>query len=234
VQTSLRIAVSVLLLGANSAIATPPLVADYQFQSNLQSSIAGAPDLVLVGAGTAYATETVYFQSQTVLTFSAGSGIALTPVTSILSSSGSYTIALLARITTTSSYRKFIDFDNATADTGLYNNNGFLEFYSYAGGNSTVIGTKYADIVLSRDSSGGLAGYYNGALQFSIDDAANQWGVVDASNTLRFFLDDHVGGGVEDSDGAVARVRLWDGVLNAQEVQELTDPIFADGFEAPI
>jgi hypothetical protein len=231
-QISFWLASCVLLLGADSAVATPPLVADYQFQNNLVSSVAGAPDLVVVGTGTAYATETVYFQSQTVLTFTAGSGVALTPTTSILSSSGTYTIALQARITTTAGFRKYIDFDNGTADFGLYDNTGRLEFYSYPSGSDIVIGTKYADVVLTRDGSGVLAGYYNGIPQFSADDSQSQWGVFDGSDTLRLFLDDDIGSGTEDSDGAVARVRLWDGVLNAQEVQELTDPIFADGFEA--
>jgi hypothetical protein len=224
-----------LLSVSGLAIASPVLVADYQFDNSLASSISGAPDLALVGLDTGYASEQVlyYLPPQTVLTFSAGSGVALNPTTQILSSPGVYTIALQVRITDTSVdlFSKYIDFNNATADAGLYDNGGRLEFYPQSSGSGLVIGTKYADVVLTRDGSGLVAGYFNGMPQFSYDDSVVQLGVIDAANTLRFFLDDTVGAGTEQSPGAVARIRIWDGALDAEAVKELTDPIFADGFE---
>jgi hypothetical protein len=76
-----------------------------------------------------------------------------------------------------------------------------------------------------------VAGYYNGELQFSADDSSFQWGVIDASDKLRFFLDDFLGSANEQSGGAVARIRIWTDALSAAEVVQLPDRIFAAWFE---
>src|SRR5262249_11872136 len=150
----------------------------------------------------------------------------------ILPDTGQYTIALLARLNAVSAdgYSKLIDFDNGAADPGLYNYFGHLIFYGYsAGGNQVVIGPDYADIVLTRDKSGAIAGYDGGKLQFAITDLPGNKAVVIASDILRFFIDDGFSGGTENSSGAVARIRVWNGALDAADVLELTDTIFHDG-----
>lgn len=229
-----RIALALLLpVSAQSVAVTPPtLIADYE--GSLTSSVVGAPALSIVGSGTAFSSEQVlyYLPAQNVLVFTAGSGVELNLISQILPSPYVYTIALQARITNTSpdGFSKLIDFTNGTADSGLYDQDGALRFYYYASSPTKQIGADYGDIVVTRDAAGALRGYYNGAPQFSIDDSANPIGVIDASDKLRFFLDDSVGAGTEQSTGAVARIRIWDNALGATAVAQLTDPIFANGF----
>jgi hypothetical protein len=178
----------------------------------------------------------VYYSApQPVLTFAVGSGLSLSPLSSILPATGRYTIGLQARMDGVSGdgYSKLVDFANGTLDPGLYDYFGHLDFYSYPGAGSPVIGTGYGDIVLTRDKSGAVAGYYNGNLQFWTSDSIHGWGVVNASDILRFFVDDSVGSGTEMSSGAVARIRVWNDALSAADVRELTDTIFHDGFEGP-
>jgi hypothetical protein len=214
---------------------TPPLVADYA--GSLTSTVGGAPGLATIGAGVTTTSETVlyYAPPQPVLAFTAGSGFSLSPVSTILPAAGRYTIALQARLGAVSGdgYSKLIDFANATADVGVYDYLGRLEFYSYgafaAGG--IVLGTDYGDIVLTRDKSGAIAGYYKGLLQFWTTDAINGWGIVSPDSVLRFFVDDTHGAGTENSSGAVARIRVWTDALSAEDVRQLTDSIFHDGFE---
>jgi hypothetical protein len=73
--------------------------------------------------------------------------------------------------------------------------------------------------VLTRDASGTVAGYVNGARQFSLDDI-NELAVIDANDTLLFFRDDSTTR-TEYSSGAVAGIRLYDGSLSADEVTGL-------------
>jgi hypothetical protein len=222
-------------IAAVEGYVTPTLVADYA--GSLTSAVGGAPNLVAVGGGISTASETVlyYLPPQTVLTFAAGSGLSLSPASNILPEAGQYTIALQERLDGVSSdgYSKLIDFANGTADFGLYDYLSHLTFFDYNGGSSASIGTQYADIVLTRDKSGALAGYYDGKVQFWTTDSIRTLGVVDGSNTLRFFLDDNHGAGMEMSAGAVARVRVWKDALSAADVLQLTDSIFHNGFEVP-
>jgi hypothetical protein len=217
---------------ASAAAAT--LVADYN-NGSLTSSVAGAPDLATVGTGTAVASEQVvsHLPTQNVITFTAGSGLALNPMSQILPSSGAYTIAMTARITATSidGYSKLIDFANGTSQYGVYVDHNTLGFYNYVGAPTTQVVATYGEIVLTRDASGTLAGYYDSALQFSANDSVFQWGLIDASDKLRLFLDDFLGGANEQSGGAVARIRIWTDALTAAEVARLPDRIFADWFE---
>jgi hypothetical protein len=216
------------------AVRAATLVADYN--GSLTSSVAGAPALSIVGTGTAFAPEQVLpgEPAQSVITFTAGSGLALHPMSQILPNLDTYTIAMTARITATSSdfYNKLIDFANGTAEFGVYDTFSHLRFYNYVGAPTKDILTNYGDIVLTREVDGTLAGYYDGALQFSNDDSSFKWGVIEATaDKLRFFLDDFLGSGTEQSAGAVARIRIWTVPLSAAEVARLPESIFNDGFE---
>jgi len=221
-------------VATESGYVTPTLVADYE--GSLTSSVGPVPDLAEVGTiGTASEQAYYYLPAQNVLTFLAGNGLALNPVSALLPSGGRYTIALRARITNTSTdhFSKLIDLSNGSADVGLYVDTNFLDFYSYPFASGVTVGSGYGDIVLSRDRSGAVFGYYNGVPQFQTTDLPNQWAAVSAADTLRFFLDDSVGGGNEASPGAVASIRIWSDFMSPAEVQQLTDAIFHDGFEGP-
>ncbi len=208
-----------LLLLIVAADASAVLRADYRFQGNLNSSVAGAPALTNVGAGNVFITDSIGGGSASALAFPAGGGVALPTATTIVPGN-TYSIALLVRLTAVSGYRKYIDFKNRTSDNGLYVLDGSLNFYLFAAGTGTPIAAgSYRTIVLTRDASGQVVGYVNGVQQISFADTTSA-GLVDAANVLNFFYDDAVTTG-EESAGAVARIQVYDNALSAAEVAGL-------------
>lgn len=123
---------------------------------------------------------------------------------------------VLFRFDEISGYRRIVDFKDPPVDNGLYNLDGFLNFFDSAIGASAVIpAATYVQVALTRDGSGQVVGYVNGAPQFAFLDSGNDGVIV--GDTLRFFKDD----GGEESVGAVARIRLFDTALSTAEVAAL-------------
>ncbi|HQX23614.1 MAG TPA: hypothetical protein PLI00_00440 [Pseudomonadota bacterium] len=208
---------ALLLLVAADAGAV--LRADYQFQGNLNSSVAGAPALANFGAGNAYASESINAGAATVLTFPAGGGVSLPTATTIIPA-GVYSIAALVRLSDVSGYRKYVDFKNRTSDNGVYVFDGNLNFYNFAtGAGAPIANNAWRTIVITRDAAGQVAGYVNGAPALGFADGSGA-GVVDAANVLNFFFDDAVTS-TEQSAGAVARIQVYDNALSATEVAGL-------------
>lgn len=208
-----------------SASATPR--ADYQFQNTLASSLGTPPVLTDLGPGTnSFSTETLDGSSQAVLTFPADNGVQLAPTTGVIPND-TYTIAVLFRLATITGgdgWQRIVDFKDGTTDHGLYAYKGALELYPDARGATAAIEAgEYAQVVLTRDGSGTVTGYVDGAKQFSYDDSSLDDAVIDANNTLRFFRDNESGAFPgEASPGAVARMRLYDEALTAEEVTALS------------
>jgi uncharacterized delta-60 repeat protein/uncharacterized repeat protein (TIGR01451 family) len=218
--TAAPIAALMLAVAAPGASAAT-LTADYRFQNTRSSSVGSPPDLVDIGPGTnSFQTDTVDGQAQTVLAFPMGNGLSLSPTTGVVPN-GTYSIVARFRFDTVSGFRRILDFKNATSDNGLYAESGNLRFFPYAGGSGTPItANTYVQVALTRDSAGTMVGYVNGVQQFSVSDAANQFGVISSANSLRFFRDD----GAEHSAGRVTRIRLFDAALTAAEVANLEPP----------
>jgi hypothetical protein len=218
---------------ARSASAAPTPTADYVFNGNLNSAVAGAPALTVVGGGiTAFASESVLGSTQTVLTFPVGTGLALVPTTSVLSDSGVYTVIALVRLSGASCPCKYLDLDNRASDEGLYDIGSSLAFPGYPFLHDPVIGTDYVEIALTRAANGDQAGYVFANQKISFNDSLNSYGVVGAANTLNFFIDDVIAGGLEDSAGAVARIRIWNSALSPDEITAVSiQTVFRDGFE---
>lgn len=214
-----------------AGLANAAKVADYSFHNNLHSAVAGAPDLALVGTGTAYAGDTINGAPVTVLTFTPSSGLSLTPTTDILPSSRVYTIAMLAKFDDGSRFNKLIDFANGNSDDGLYSWAGEMVFYGLIFGTTSPIDQAYHSIVLTRDAGGTVVCYVDGVQQLTGDDSSGQIAVISATNTLRFFLDDSATSS-EALSGAVAGIRIWDTALDDNAVAAIDwDQIFANGFE---
>ena len=197
------------------AQAVPAATADYYFQGSLESSLGTAPDLVEVEKGssafTADGTTGV-----TVLRFAGGRGLALSPTTHVIRSSG-YSIEILFRFDLLDGYRKVIDFKNGSADDGLYVLDGCLIFFPKEQDALTRIGPdSYVQIVLTRDDADRVVGYVDGVRQFAFDDPGGL-AKVGGSDSLRFFVDDVTTTG-EWSSGAVSQIRMFDQALTANEV----------------
>ncbi len=207
------------------------LVADYQFQSSYSSSVGSPPALMPVATGQSFVTDTVNGSSTTVLQFPEGAGLSLSSTSGVIAN-GTFSIALLVRLDVIVGYRKYIDFTAGLADTGLYNESGKLALYTtFAGTLSPIQAGAYHHVVITRDGAGNVAGYVDGVTQFSGIDTAGE-ALIDASNTLRFFVDDTFVTG-EESSGAVSRIRIFDTALSPTEVAALGGQPLAPATQLP-
>jgi hypothetical protein len=212
---------SVPLAAALLCLARPAaainLIADYQLNDTFASAVAGAPPLVPLSS-VSFTSANVYGQNRIVASFLQGSGLRLSAPAGI--STGGYTVAIVCAISTTTGFRKLIDFHDLTLDTGLYNFNNVLYFYPVIGGASnTIAANAFMQVVLTRDATGHVAGYVNGVPQLSFQDTSN-FSVL-SGTAFNLFVDDTATGGTEASAGMVARVRLYTGALTAAEVAAL-------------
>lgn len=192
------------------------VVANYQFQNTLSSTIPTAPDLVPFISGT-YSPATIGGTPTTVYNFGANQGLSLTTTGLI---SDNFTIATLLSFDNVSEYKRILDFKNLTSDTGLYTLFGQLVFYNQATGGPAVGPGTFFEAVLTRNSSNNLVtAYLDGIQVFSFTDSSS-FAVISADNLLNFFQDDNVVAG-EVSSGSVAGIRIFDNVLTATEVADL-------------
>jgi len=197
---------------ANTAI----LQADYQFQNTRASSIGNPPAVVDLGTNS-FTSATVDGTSTTVLTFIQNDGLSLSPTTGVIANDA-YSIVMLFSFAQTSGYRRVANFKNGTGDYGLYVLDGHLYFYPSGYGTPVSISNNtYVQVVLTRDATGLVTGYVNGTQQFQFSDTSAGVAIINGNNTLRFFRDD----GSEASAGSVARIRIYNGVLNATQVAAL-------------
>jgi hypothetical protein len=195
----------------------PAPAADYRFRRTYGSEVGNAPDLVQAGPN---APAFVFDASidRPVLSFSGRGGVALTPATGVVYPD-TYTIELLFRFDQVQGYRKIVDVKDGSDDSGLYVLEGCLTFFPVDEGPTTaIVLNAYAHVVLTRDSTGRVAGYVDGVRQFAFQDGDGLAEI--ASDTLRFFVDDSETRR-EYSEGAVTRIRLYDRALTANEVAAL-------------
>jgi len=211
-------AAALVCLGAQTASAAT-LVADYRFNDTRASSVGSPPALTDIDADPAadnvFTTETVGGSPRRVLQFPQGNGLQAS--TGGVIPTSAYTIVVDFRLDAVSGFRRIIDFQNSSRDTGLYNFNGSLSFFGSASGapDSPITpssgGDPYHEVVLTRDSAGEVVGYVDGTEQLRFDDASGA-AVIHPGQTLTFFKDDNSVSG-EEAAGAVAGIRLYDGPI---------------------
>jgi hypothetical protein len=218
----------VLVLGAGLTGCTPPPgpTADYRFQDSLATSVGSAPDLLMYSGSPVYKTETVNGSARRVLTFAAGNGPILAP-SYPTAKFEVYSMAVRFRFADVSGYRRVFDVKGSFVESGLYIRDGALAFYPKAQGTATPVkANQYVQVVLTRTTAGWVTGYVTGTQQFQFPDRAGD-AMIDSDLffgiRLIWFIDNKEGGSAhnEESSGAVARIRLWDRALSANEVAEL-------------
>lgn len=218
----LTLVASVFVQSSGTASAAT-LVGDYRFQGTFSSSVGTAPPLQHVGNdGTpspTFTTETVLGQQRQVWLFPRLDGLSLN--TQGVIANDSYSVATLFRFDEIASYRSILNFTNGISDSGLYNLTGNVVLFSGFSTDELVMeANRYVQVVFTRDAAKNFAVYVGGQLVLSgVDDTDRS--LIDAANQLWFFADG--GGNNEASAGAVARIRVWDGPLTAQEAQSLDD-----------
>ncbi len=197
-----------------NAVTSARLKADYQFQSTLSSSVAGSPNLNNVGSNT-FGSRIVDGNPRTVLNFSPNNGLTLSPTVGVMPND-TYTISVLFSFNETSGWKKILDLKNGTVDRGLFVLDGKLVFYneSSSGIAASVSPDTFVQVVLTRDSDKLVVGYVDGVMQFSFTDVDNEATISD-QNTLRFF--NNIPSPGDTASGSVARVRIYDNAISAEE-----------------
>lgn len=196
--------------------------ADYQFQSNLLSSVGNPPPLTLVNAGQYFTNQLVDGLSRTVLRWPQGSGLALAPTTGIFPSNA-YTLVILFKLENVSGYRRLFDPKNAAPDRGLYVRDGKLTVFNNSGDSAVCItNNTWHQVVLTRNAANQVVVYSDGVQRLSYVDSTGA--AVVSADALRFFKDD----AAEESAGWVARIRNFATALTPAEVGAL-DRVPVDG-----
>jgi hypothetical protein len=201
------------------------LKAEYLFQGDLASEIAGAPELANIGQGNRFAFERVDgLGRRQVLRFPKGNGLSL--ATAGLVDPTNNSVVVVFRFAETSGYRRILDFADGTSDTGLYNLDGRVAIYGghdHDESQNAVLSDSYAQIALTNAAATGgserATAYLNGA---EVAAARISKGFDLGSGVLRLFRDNRIGPfPAEESSGAVSCVLVYDGTLSAAEVRQV-------------
>jgi hypothetical protein len=213
------------IAGALAVIALVPgiaaaklVVADYRFDDSLSSSVGGANSLTNVGAGNDFATETVRGKSERVFEFEEGNGLSL--VDAGLVPANNHSVVLEFRFEALSNYRRVLDWSGGTTEPGLYVHSGALNFYDGEGmeaAQEDFAADRYVEVALTRDPQRRIDVYANGAERLRYTDIKGPDSALFDADGLRFFVDDTD----EESAGAVARIRLFNRALSADQVRRV-------------
>lgn len=216
----------VVALAGPASAAT--LVADYQFQNTLSSSVGSAPALTeysRYGAASTFRSEVVLGQNRTVWGFPKGNGLILNNANSLIGNS--YSVVMLVKLDDIAGYKKLVDFKNGATDDGLYVSNSNLEAFGCGAASTSnpISSGTYAQVVMTRDTVKKIRLYVNGTQVANGDDTTDAC-ALGSSTVLRFLHDDFGtcptdATNCEESSGAIARLRLYNGALTPQEVAGL-------------
>lgn len=215
-------------IGTASSVGAATLKASYLLQGTRSSQTPGAPDLVDIGPGNRFTTETIDGVPRQVLAFPRGGGLSL--AADGLVDPISHSIVMNVRLDELSGYRRLLDFSGGDADDGLYGLDGHLALYGAgagAGGAPALDGS-WVQVALASEATA----------------EGTQWTVVAVDGTpvtgaatprtfqlgpagLRFFKDNVRGpAGGEESGGAVSCILLYDGALTTAELRQVAaDPL---------
>lgn len=225
----------ILFCAISNTFAAVP-VATYKFDSNFLAEESGAPAIVPTDPlGTsAFVADTVFGDPRTVWAFDGNAfpideQAGLTVDTTGLVAPTSYSVDMVFLFTELDgAWRRIIDVENRLSDSGFYvdpfNN---LDIFPVSGSTAAFTNNVYHHVVLTNDGTT-ASGYIDGDAQFSA--ATSLMNINNANNPddlMHFFLDNFIGGGAyEFSDGRVALIRLWDGVLTPAEAQQIASHPF--------
>ncbi len=216
---------TLILVGGVDDASAATLRAEYRFQGDLSSEIAGAPDLANIGSGNRFASERINGVGlRQVLRFPEGNGLSL--ATTGLVNPTNNSVVVVFRLASTEGYRRILDFADGVSDAGLYNLDGRVAIYgAHSSSKDVVLNNSYAEIALTTAAFAGgseqVTAYLNGT---EVAAGKAPTGFDLGSGQLRFFRDNTQGAFPgEESRGAVSCVLVYDGTLTADEVSQVAD-----------
>ena len=201
---------------ACAASASP--VGIYQSNGTFESSIAGAPDLDVVGiGGLGFSTSLVDGVNTGTWSWQAGTGLRA-DTASILSGS-QWSVGIAFAHDGVSGFRKILDTRDRVSDRGWYNYSGTdaLGFFSSDSGSEALGPGVFADVVITFDGATGR-GFVDGSLSAA---SSQSEAALSAEALMHFFIDDAATGFRETGSGSVASIVIWDRALSASEVADL-------------
>lgn len=208
---------------ASSQAAT--LVADYEFNGNLNSSIGGAPALIAVDPeGVAGFGAGVYNFGGSASPTSQQGGLVFDNSGGLLQSD-SYSIFLRFQFNGgTNAWRRIVDVQNRTTDAGFYVNPGNNLDVFPVSGSSSGFSTSEMHNVLLTVGNGVVTAYLDGDGQNQVISVATTiMNINNPENVINLFLDDFVVQ-AEWSGGTIDRAQFYDGVVEFEEVAAVPEP----------
>ena len=186
------------------------LIHEYGLDGTLADSL-GGPSLVANG-GTLNPTD---------YSFAPNQGLTLS---NALPNPAEYSILVDFSFSTLNGYRRILDFKNRASDTGLYNLNTALNFFTVTSGASVFAPDTPARLVITRDATSGLVvTYIDGLPQISFTDSSSL-AVFDAGSAIMHFFIDDLAFANEASAGSVSEIALFDTALTGSDVATLGGP----------
>lgn len=231
-----RTLLSLLLLTAGTPFAdAATAIATYQFNNTMVAEEPGVPLFTPVAplGGSGFVSDVVFGQARQVWEFDGdGSPAGLFLNTTGVISPTSYSVDLVFLFTERdSNWRRIIDVENRQSDNGFYvNTSNNLAVYPISGSSASWTNNAYHHVVLTNDGTQ-VQGYIDGVAEFTA--ATSVMNLNNANNPgllMHFFADNLAGGGPgESSDGRVALIRFWNGVLTSDEAHTLaTNPFIPE------
>lgn len=222
--------VLIALCALPSAASAATLRADYQFNGDRKSSVAGAPDLV--DAGQPGLLPNQFNAATNSLAFGDGAGLSLEtntflPVDPNYSVVVEFTFSDVGPITAgNEQYRRILNPVNQ-GDNGIYMWGADLVFYDTGRnplnpGADSFVSNEPSTVIFTRNhTTKATTGWVDGGQTLTFNDVNNRMNLTAADRELRFFVD-NVNNGVEESAGEVDRIRVFDGVLSTAEIDQLS------------
>ena len=178
---------------------------NFEFDDGLSDAL-GGPDLI--GTGTVASGE---YQ------FQANQGLELAAA---FAGPGNYSMELVFSLERTNGYNKLIDFGELATDDGFYLVDGFIELFRVGRADRQIENNQQVHLVITRrEIDDRIILYQDGEL---VTEHQDPQGLArgQESGRLFFFMDDQATG-AEASAGRVERIRIYKGILTAEEVADL-------------
>ena len=227
-----------MLMVAHVAVAATER-ATYTFAGTLSALEAGAPALLATDPleQNGFETTSLYGQERNIYRWAGNASSAvqggLTLDTTNLIPADHYSLSMVFELTDAAdNWRRIVDVQDRASDNGLYvHPTNVLNVYPLGDvGTSAWTNDTFHHVVLTNSSTSPTSTvkvYLDGVLEFTVETDVMQ--VSNSANLMHFFLDNIDGSGPNEySNGRVAIIRLYEGVLTDSEVSQLaTDPFQA-------